>query len=214
MNRPAIPLSRCVKCTHYNGTMCVLEDLAPCQFRRTPEAENERAKDIFLVVAFFVAVLFCVLLWLVEGRRQEEARPAPETPAAQHQSVTAILRDYQRPDTLTDWQLLTLAIAYTESRCNPDSVGKDGDRGILQITPVYIREVNRLAGTHYTTEDAFDPATAVEIFERMQDLKNPDRSPDMALALHNRGAGYRARVLENLELIRRYEAARKTITDK
>ena len=40
MNRPAIPLSRCVKCTHYNGTMCVLEDLAPCQFRRTPEAER------------------------------------------------------------------------------------------------------------------------------------------------------------------------------
>ena len=48
----------------------------------------------------------------------------------------------------------------------------------------------------------------------MQDCKNPDRSPDIALALHNRGAGYRARVLENLELIRRYEAARKTITDK
>ena len=216
MNRPAIPLSRCVKCTHYNGTMCVLEDLAPCQFRRTPEAENERAKDIFLVVAFFVAVLFCVLLWLAEGRRVSDQQPAPaaEIPAAQHQSVTAILRDYQRPDTLTDWQLLTLAIAYTESRCNPDSVGKDGDRGILQLRPVYIREVNRLAGTHYTPEDAFDPATAVEIFERMQDCKNPDRSPDMALALHNRGAGYRAEVLRNLELIRRYEAARKTITDK
>ena len=50
--------------------------------------------------------------------------------------------------------------------------------------------------------------------EWVEACKNPDRSPDIALALHNRGAGYRAEVLRNLELIRRYEAARKTITEK
>jgi soluble lytic murein transglycosylase-like protein len=107
--------------------------------------------------------------------------------------------------------MLEMAIAYTESRFNPDSVGSAEDRGLLQLRPVYIREVNRVAGTDYAPEDAFDPALAVEIFEAMNAYHNPDRDLDTAIALHNRGEAYRARVLENLELIRRYEAARKLI---
>ena len=210
-----IPRSRCTRCIHYNGDMCVLEDLAPCQFRRTPEAEQERVKDILLVAVAVFAVVLCAVMWMAGWISREVTRPVPEEAPAAPKSVTALLRaQHDREDTLTDWQLLTLAIMYTESRFKPDATGTAQDSGILQLRPCYVQEVNRLAGTHYTPEDAFDPATAVEIFERMQDCKNPDRSPDIALALHNRGAGYRARVLENLELIRRYEAARKTITDK
>ena len=75
MNRPAIPLSRCVKCTHYNGTMCVLEDLAPCQFRRTPEAgavlaefagvlaaaghRSRRDLSLYQLASIFGALLYC-----------------------------------------------------------------------------------------------------------------------------------------------------------
>jgi hypothetical protein len=218
------PDELCKYCARFRDGFCHLDDLAPCRpvirddgqqpAPCTPE-ETERAKTRVLafVVAFFLAV---AALLLLANRYRPADRDSSPVERREPVSTTAILRERNRAaeSPLSEWQLLTLAIAYTESRCNPDSVGKDGDRGILQITPVYIREVNRLAGTHYRPEDAFDPATAVEIFERMQDCKNPDRSPDIALALHNRGAGYRARVLENLELIRRYEAARKTITDK
>lgn len=218
------PDELCQYCARFRDGFCHLDDLAPCRpvIRHdgpqpapcTPE-ETERAKTRVLafVVAFFLAI---AALLLLANRYRPADRDSSPVERREPVSTTAILRERNRAaeSPLSEWQLLTLAIMYTESRCNPDSVGKDGDRGILQITPVYIREVNRLAGTHYRPEDAFDPATAVEIFERMQDCKNPDRSPDIALALHNRGAGYRARVLENLELIRRYEAARKTITDK
>lgn len=218
------PDELCQYCARFRDGFCHLDDLAPCRpvIRHdgtqpepcTPE-ETERAKTRVLafVVAFFLAI---AALLLLANRYRPADRDSSPVERREPVSTTAILRERNRAaeSSLSEWQLLTLAIMYTESRFQPDALGADQDSGILQITPIYIREVNRLAGTHYRPEDAFDPATAVEIFERMQDCKNPDRSPDIALALHNRGAGYRARVLENLELIRRYEAARKTITDK
>lgn len=207
-----IPLSRCVKCTHYrHGTGCVLEDLAPCQFRRTPEAEQERVKSIFFAVTAVTAVAFCALMWLADGRWNET--PAQEPAPAPAQSVTAILREHHRPDTLTDWQLLQLAIIWTESKADPAAVGSAGDSGILQLRPVYVAEVNRVAGTDYRPEDAFDPATALEIFDKMQAHYNPERDRDTAIRYHNKGDGYRAAVLRNLELIRRYETARRLILE-
>lgn len=218
------PDELCQYCARFRDGFCHLDDLAPCRpvirddgqrpAPCTPE-ETERAKTRVLafVVAFFLAI---AALLLLANRYRPADRDSSPVERREPVSTTAILRERNRAaeSPLSEWQLLTLAIMYTESRFQPDATGKDGDRGVMQITPAYIREVNRLAGTQYRPEDAFDPATAVEIFERMQDCKNPDRSPDIALALHNRGAGYRAEVLRNLELIRRYEAARKTITDK
>ena len=219
------PDELCQYCARFRDGFCHLDDLAPCRpvIRHdgpqrpapcTPE-ETERAKTRVLafVVAFFLAI---AALLLLANRYRPADRDSSPVERREPVSTTAILRERNRAveSPLSEWQLLTLAIMYTESRFQPDATGTAQDSGILQLRPCYVQEVNRLAGTHYTPEDAFDPATAVEIFERMQDCKNPDRSPDIALALHNRGAGYRAEVLRNLELIRRYEAARKTITDK
>ena len=204
-------MRRCVNCTHYNGTMCVLEDLAPCRFKATPEAERQRIRDwLFLIVSLFALALLTTLALLLH--RPEEA-PA-EAPAQEVSTIELLRMHHARRDTLTEWQMLTLAIMYTESRFQPDALGTAQDSGILQLRPVYVREVNRVAGTDYAPEDAFDPSTAVEIFEAMNAYHNPDRDLDTAIALHNRSAAYRARVLENLELIRRYEAARKLITEK
>ena len=216
--RRRIPASRCSRCTHYRGAMCVLEDLEPCAYCPTADAMNERAKNIFLSVVTAAALaLTALFVWLLNATQPDTDQPEAPAPAAV--SVTALLRERNAQqqaaaDTLTDWQLLTLAIMYTESRFRPDVVGEAQDSGILQLRPCYVREVNRVAGTDYAPEDAFDPALAVEIYETMQAVKNPAHDPDTALALHNAGPGYRARVLENLELIRRYEAARKLITTK
>lgn len=206
-----ISMRRCVNCTHYNGTMCVLEDLAPCRFKATPEAENQRVRNILLVVVTLIAVAAITALWYLDGKPQ--LTPAAD-PVPPRQSTTAILREYHAahtPDTLTEWQMLTLAIMLTESRFNPDAVGTAQDSGILQLRPVYIREVNRVAGTDYAPEDAFDPDKAVEIFNTMQQFKNPGRDLELAVYYHNKSPLYLNKVLENLELIRRYEAARKTI---
>lgn len=114
-------------------------------------------------------------------------------------------------DHLTPWQELILAIAYTESRFNPQAVGKAHDSGVLQLTPIYIREVNRVAGTDYELADAFDIEKAVEIFSRMQEHYNPEHDVEKAIRLHNRSPYYRREVLKNLEFIKQMEDVRETV---
>lgn len=207
-----ININKCRRCVHYNGTMCVLEDLAPCRFRRTPEAENERAKDIFLVVAFFVAVLFCVLLWLAEGRRVADQQPAPE--AENHWSAVELLKEYHgQKDGLTEWEKLQLAIILTESKGNPDAVGKDGDYGLYQMRECFVEEVNRISGSNYSHEDAFDMDNAIDMFNRLQSHYNSEKDIEKAIAYHNHGSAYRATVLRNLELVERMEVVRQKLIE-
>tara|TARA_Y100000289_G_C3915883_1_gene147385 strand:- start:910 stop:1287 length:378 start_codon:yes stop_codon:yes gene_type:complete len=50
--------------------------------------------------------------------------------------------------------LLITALAIVESNMDPNAIGDDGEAvGILQITPIVIRDVNRIFGTDYTLED-------------------------------------------------------------
>lgn len=117
----------------------------------------------------------------------------------------------ERIDTLSDWQILQMAIALTESHFNPDAVGKNSDRGVFQITPIYMQEVNRLTGREYTNEDCFDVDLSLEMFSLMQGAKNPERDLDQAIYYHNKSPYYRKAVKENMEQIRRAEEMRRKI---
>lgn len=120
-------------------------------------------------------------------------------------------------DTLSEWQALTLAIAITESKCNPSATGKTNDGGLLQITPVYVREANRLAGTDYTHEDSYDIGKSLAMFRIIQDHYNPERSVDKAIRLHNPGGNalnYAHKVQSNILFIQRLEAARKAVLEQ
>ena len=113
---------------------------------------------------------------------------------------------------IDDWGKLQLAIAMTESEFRPDATGTQGDRGIFQIRAIYVAEVNRLAGTDYTPEDAYDTGKALRMFELMQTAKNPGRDMEAAIRCHNKSGAYRRKVLENLAFVERYEAFREQIT--
>lgn len=114
-------------------------------------------------------------------------------------------------DTLSDWQVLEMAIAFTESRFKKDAMGKAKDTGILQIRPIYVDEVNRLTGYNFTIEDALDPCLSLEMFNLMQEHKNPGHSIDTAIYFHNKSPYYKKTVLENVDLIRRAEEMRRII---
>ena len=117
-------------------------------------------------------------------------------------------------DTLSDWQTLQLAIALTESRCNPNATGRSNDAGILQLTPLYIKEANRVGGTNYAHSDAYDPLKSLLMFRAVQDYHNPEHDQNKAIKLHNpRGAsiGYPQKVKQNIELVKRYEKLRYEI---
>ena len=121
---------------------------------------------------------------------------------------------HQVAQTLSEWELLQLAIVYTESKFRPEVTGKNQDGGCYQMTPIYVKEVNRIAGTDYAHEDVYDPDKAIEIFGKMQDAKNPSHNIDTAIYFHNKSASYKRVVLENLELIKRYEIFRQKLIEK
>ena len=115
---------------------------------------------------------------------------------------------------LSDWQVMKLAIVKTESEFNPLAVGKSEDWGIFQITPIYVKEVNRILGEEkYSHEDAFNPQKSMEMFTIMQNHHNPENDVDRAIASHNPTASsaYSVKVRKNMEFVRQYEELRKLV---
>ena len=133
--------------------------------------------------------------------------PKPEPVEPPHWSAVELLRN-QHKDELSEWDKLIMAICWTESRFNPDAVGNNQDSGIMQITPIFVAEVNRLYGTSYTIADAFDIDKSLAMFRAIQEAHNPSMDIDTAIWLHNKSAAYKRVVMENLEMINRMEELR------
>lgn len=100
-----------------------------------------------------------------------------------HTSSTVYV-DHHR--SLTEWQTFVLALIEVESENNPKAKGKTNDGGIFQITPIYIKEVNRLQNKRqYKLEDRYDIAKSIEMFTIINDSHNEARNIDKAIRLHN-----------------------------
>ena len=133
--------------------------------------------------------------------------PKPEPVEPPHWSAVELLRNQHR-DELSDWDKLIMAICWTESRFDPSVTGKNQDAGIMQITPIYCAEVNRIAGTNFSHEDAYSIELSLEMFRLMNEAKNPGKDMDLAIRIHNKSDAYRRTVLQNLEMIERMETLR------
>ena len=85
-----------------------------------------------------------------------------------------------------EWDLFVEALIQVESGGDSTAVGKGDCAGILQITPVFVREANRLLGSEkYTPDDRFDKTKSLEIFNTVQRFHNPQKDIDRAIAIHN-----------------------------
>lgn len=116
------------------------------------------------------------------------------------------------PQKLTEWEIFKVALAWVESEFDSTICREDTNAGgILQLTPIYIKEVNRLLGyDKWVIDDRLDPTKSFQIFEDMMSYKNPSRDIDTAIKLHNPKAGkwYYKRILKRMEQVRSYEDAR------
>ncbi len=106
------------------------------------------------------------------------------------------LSDYEVPrvdliqNDVNEWDILIQAIIQVESEGDPFAVGKTNDVGILQITPIYVKEVNRILKRNaYTLKDRMYEQKSLEMFEVYQRHHNPDKNLLKAIKLHNPGAG-------------------------
>jgi len=121
----------------------------------------------------------------------------------------------EQPYVLDGWQLLTLSIIKTESDFNAQAMGSKQDLGILQITPIYVKEANRIVGEdRFSHIDAFDVAKSIEMFNIVQDERNPEHDIEKAIELHNPNGnmiGYADKVLSNFRYLSNVEEIRKQL---
>lgn len=116
------------------------------------------------------------------------------------------------PDTLSQWDIFTLALMKVESEYNNNAVSSAGAKGYFQMTPIYVREVNRVHNTNFTFDQVTDFETAYQIFDLMQKAHNPDYNMDKALELHNgKHAWYNRRVYREMKNIQTYENLRNRV---
>lgn len=91
-----------------------------------------------------------------------------------------------------DWNKLIEAIIWRESRGNDNSVNhKSNAVGCLQITPIYLKQCNKIAGHEkYKLSDRYSRIKSIEMLNLYQSHFNPEKDLHLAIKLHNPRANY------------------------
>lgn len=131
-------------------------------------------------------------------------------------SVEQELNDYLNgpaDDSLSEWDMFTLALMKVESNYNVSAESSVGAKGYFQIMPIYVAEVNRVHKTNYVYEDVVRSfEQSYEVFTLMQEAHNKDFSMDKALVLHNGDhKWYKRRVYKEMANIEKYEEMRQRV---
>ena len=131
-------------------------------------------------------------------------------------SVEQELNDYlngSADDSLSEWDMFTLALMKVESNYNVSAESSVGAKGYFQIMPIYVAEVNRVHKTNYVYEDVVRSfEQSYEVFTLMQEAHNKDFSMDKALVLHNGDhKWYKRRVYKEMANIEKYEEMRQRV---
>lgn len=97
-----------------------------------------------------------------------------------------------------NWTRVINAIAIVESNNNPRAVGGGGSVGLLQITPVLVKDVNKIlaqqkSSKRYTLADRLNPDKSKEMFVIIQEHYNPSHNVEKAIRLWNGGPSYSVR---------------------
>ena len=161
-------------------------------------------KSYLLYAALFISMVTNFILAIKVNHLKDDILLAEEI---------ALAQDYvHKSDTLSDWEVFTLALIKVESEYNNNAVSSVGAKGYFQMTPIYVKEVNRIHNTDFTFDQVTDFDNAYEIFDLMQKVHNPDYDMDRALELHNgKHDWYNKRVYREMENIRIYEDMRSKI---
>ena len=116
-------------------------------------------------------------------------------------------------NSLSEWDMFTLALMKVESNYEPTAVSSVGAKGYFQITPIYVAEVNRVHKTNYIYEEVVNSfEKSYEVFTLMQEAHNEAYNMDKALILHNGDhKWYRKRVYKEMDAIMKYEEMRQMV---
>lgn len=164
---------------------------------------NTFVKTYAIVCLYTIAIL---VLGFIIGAKAFKADSTKDSAQAQISVAT----------TLSEWEITQLALILTESQMDSLAVGKANDLGILQITPIFVDEVNRLVGKdQFSHQDALSPEKSLQMLAIYQEHKNPTHDTDKAIQLHNPKGGYAyaRKVKKNIARVKTYEHYRTLVTN-
>ena len=137
------------------------------------------------------------------------------SPQTRNDKPEVVVCEPQRQPGLDERGLLILSMMYVESRFDPLAVGRDSDTGVLQITPVYVREANRILGREeFTLDDARDIKRSLDMFDVVQGEHNVTGDWAMTVYWHNKSDAYRDRVVQAYNLFLNYERMREVVVGR
>lgn len=116
------------------------------------------------------------------------------------------------PKYMDEWDMFTMALMKVESDYDSTAVSSVGAKGYFQITPIYVKEVNRIHKTNFTMNDVTNLELSYEIFDLMQQAHNHDYDLYKAIIIHNGDHDwYTRRVMKEFEKIKKYEDIRNRV---
>lgn len=154
-------------------------------------------KDLKLFVAYalFALCIVVVCIWGITQDYKYGGNPCEE-------KVEEVIEVNQEND---DWEDFTKALIWVESKGDSKAVGSNNDVGVLQITPILLRDCNRILEMEiFKLEDRLDSLKSVEMFNIIQDHYNPQHDYHWALKLWNSGAplSYHRKVMDKFNEIK------------
>lgn len=157
---------------------------------------------------FFMAKSLTLSIELADARTELES-----TRTRLEQVEQELAEKSLQANSLSEWDMFTLALMKVESNYEPTAVSSVGAKGYFQITPIYVEEVNRVHKTNYIYEEVVNSfEKSYEVFTLMQDAHNETYNMDKALILHNGDhKWYRKRVYKEMDAIMKYEEMRQMV---
>lgn len=169
-----------------------------------------------LITAIFILIALATIFFCLGGYTGQTIQMHQQEKVVEEK----IKEVYVAGEELDEWTILTMAIMKTESDFDPTQIGSSQDLGVLQCTPVYVEEVNRILRMQegnqkeYSHLDAFDVRKSIEMFNIVQGYHNKEHSISKAISGHNPGGasiGYGKKVYDNIRFIKRLEEARQEL---
>lgn len=155
---------------------------------------------LVIVYALFGIFLLGVCMWGITQDYKYGGNP--EVGEIEHSVDTIVVykngHDY-------DWELFTQALIWVESKGDSKAIGSKDDVGVLQITPILLRDCNRILGyERFTLTDRLDSLKSVDMFNIIQDHYNPQHDYHWALKIWNSGAplSYHRKVMDKFNEIK------------
>ena len=128
------------------------------------------------IILIFIILLFSAGIAMSVSGILEDHSPPPDIP---HPTIPPV-------DTVDYWHLWTLSIIEVESGGDDYAVGRTSDYGCLQITPILIKDVNRIQSARkFTMNDALDRGKSIEMYNIIQAYYNPGHDRHLALKIWN-----------------------------